>query len=89
MIRFSRRIRFARLWLFAPLLLPSTPALAQPLPDRRTLLGRITGFRGVPLGGAFVSLRRTDDNQPATFWGTRILTDARGEFAIPDAEDGS
>lgn len=87
--------RFCAPMLAAWLLVPACTMLApqrghaQPLPDRRTLKGRVLGFRGAPLGGAFLEIKRTDDAIPATFWGTRILTDARGEFSLPNAEDGS
>jgi hypothetical protein len=61
----------------------------QPLPDRRPLMGRVTGADGQPLKGAVITLRRQSQNTVAAFWGNATVTDERGNFSYPDAEDGS
>ncbi|MBV9470100.1 MAG: carboxypeptidase regulatory-like domain-containing protein, partial [Abitibacteriaceae bacterium] len=65
------------------------PLQAQPLPDRRTLTGRITRNDGTPIGGASITLRRQDETATAQFWGAYAVSDARGQFTLPDIEEGA
>jgi hypothetical protein len=66
----------------------AVPTVAQPLPDRRPLLGAVLDSAGKPLENAVVSLRRESETTPATFWGASVSSDARGEFRFPLAEVG-
>ena len=88
-VRRSRRLTFALLLSLPALsaVLGAARVTAQPLPDRRPLLGHVTGFKGSPLGGAVITIRRTNES-PTAYWGVRMLTNALGEFTVPNAEDG-
>jgi uncharacterized GH25 family protein len=61
---------------------------AQPLPERRALRGRVIGDNNLPVGGATVTVRRVGPGS-AGFWGAVVYTDARGNFVVPDAEEGA
>ena len=62
-------------------------AHAQPSPARRVFEGRVLTDNGLPVGGATITLRRLGATS-ASFWGTVLYSDARGDFSVPDAEDG-
>jgi len=62
---------------------------AQPLPDRRPISGVVKGADDQPINGATITLRRQDDLNAVAFWGAQVATNVRGEFFIPDAEEGS
>ena len=81
--------RFFRLpaLLCAPLLL-STRVIAQPLPDRTPLVGAVTDDKDRPIAGAYLVLRRDNDRGAYAFWGAATQTDAAGNFAFSDAEEG-
>ncbi len=64
-------------------------ALAQPLPERRVLSGRITDDAGNPLPRINITLQRENDMGAHAFWGTVAVTDAQGRFRIDNAEDGA
>ena len=70
------------------LLAPLRPARAQPLPDRAPLAGAALDAKGLPVAGAFLTLRRKNDNGSFAFWGGTALTDAAGKWSFPDAEEG-
>lgn len=61
---------------------------AQPLPDRRTLSGRVASTKNVPVAGAQISIRRSDRKANAVFWGASVLSNVAGEWSVPEAEDG-
>jgi hypothetical protein len=61
---------------------------AQPLPERRSLQGLILGANKLPVGGAAVTVRRSNAGS-AAFWGAVVYTDARGRFTVPEAEEGT
>jgi hypothetical protein len=65
------------------------PVLAQPLPERHPVAGRLVDETNTPIKGAVIMIRRQNDLGPATFWGTRLATDADGRFTFPDAEEDS
>ncbi len=73
----------------ASVLLPSAPAWAQPLPERRPITGRITRGDGSGVGRATVTIQRENDIGSFAFWGSQTATDASGFFSFPEAEDGS
>ncbi len=62
-------------------------AHAQPSPARRAFEGRVSTDNGLPVGGATITLRRSGTTS-ASFWGTVLYSDARGDFSVPDAEEG-
>ena len=64
-------------------------ALAQPLPERRVLTGRVTDDAGNPLPRINITLQRENDLGAYAFWGTVAVTDAQGRYRIDNAEDGS
>jgi hypothetical protein len=61
---------------------------AQPLPERRALRGRVMGDNKLPIGGAAVTVRRVGTGS-AGFWGTVVYSDARGDFVVPEVEEGT
>ncbi|MDQ3814631.1 MAG: carboxypeptidase-like regulatory domain-containing protein, partial [Armatimonadota bacterium] len=63
------------------------PGYTQPLSDRRPLTGRVTRLNGIPIGGADVIVRREDEIGARPFWGGISVTNARGEFSFPDAQE--
>ena len=62
-------------------------AQAQPLSDRRPLVGHVTRINGSPIGGAEITVRREDEEGAWPFWGGVAITNARGEFSFPDAQE--
>jgi len=64
------------------------PASAQPLPERRPFKGRLVTPENTPITGATITIKQQLDVAMATFWGDRVATNANGEFAFRDAEDG-
>ena len=67
----------------------SSVAVAQPLPERRVLTGRITDDAGNSLPRINVTLQRENDLGAYAFWGTVAVTDAQGRYRIENAEDGA
>lgn len=53
-----------------------------------TLRGHVSSRAGKPLGGVVVVARRRLKTGSAAFWGGATLSDARGDFALEDAEEG-
>ena len=79
----------ARALLFCLFSFPfSLFAFAQPLPDRKPLVGLALDSAGKPLAGAVVSIRRQEDAGAFAFWGASVASDARGEFRFERAEVG-
>lgn len=74
--------------LFLVFSLCFAPIQAQPLPDRRPFLGRVTNEDGIGIEGATVALRRQDDSGSYAFWGEVAVTGKMGQFSFPDAEEG-
>lgn len=66
----------------------AAPVMAQPLPDRRNLSGRLLSPAGKPLTGATVTLRRASENVVAAYWGGSAVTGADGHFLLERVEDG-
>jgi hypothetical protein len=58
------------------------------VPERRTLQGLILGCEQITVGGAAVTVRRSNAGS-AAFWGAVVYTDARGRFTVPEAEEGT
>jgi uncharacterized GH25 family protein len=83
----SRLVRF--FCLFVLLQGSFSLAHAQPLPERRTLAGRVVGTDGKPIPGISITLRRENDMGGYSFWGALTVTDAQGNFSFPDAEEDS
>lgn len=86
-MKMFRRATFFTLLALTGLVAPHLHS--QPLPERRALTGQLVGFNGAPVGGAEITVRRQNDIEAQVFWGTRVYSDARGQFSIPDAEEGS
>lgn len=62
---------------------------AQPAAERRALSGRVVADNGLPIGGATVTLRLPSASGSRAFWGAVVVSDARGYFSVPEAEDGT
>ena len=73
---------------FVPFLAFAHPALCQPLPDRAPIIGVVSTVKGEPIAGALLSLRRSEERSNVAFWGATAQSDAAGNFAFPDAEEG-
>jgi hypothetical protein len=65
----------------------SRAAMAQPAPERMPLRGHVVSLSGQPQAGVVVVVRK---RLPANgvFWGGAVLSDARGDFILEDAEEG-
>ena len=81
-------IKFFRALALVPILALNRPALCQPLPDRAPLTGVISDAKGAPIADAVLSIRRTNTNAIAAFWGATTSSDDAGQFDFPDAEEG-
>lgn len=79
---------FSRTLLWGSCLLISTCALAQPLPERYPLTGKIVDQFGAPIPSATVTLRRQDHNPHVAYWGGFASTGPDGKFKFPEAEEG-
>lgn len=77
--------------LFALTLSWSQVCVGQPAPERMALRGHLSSHTGKPLPDTVVIVRRrlqTQATNPVAFWGSRVLSDAHGNFTIQRAEEG-
>jgi hypothetical protein len=90
-LRLAVRLAACALPLVPPSLALLRPAriLAQPMPDRRLISGRVTRADGAGVPRVAVTIQRESDIGTFAFWGAVTVTDAKGFFSFPDAEDGA
>ena len=81
------RVPLLSLWLLLLCVINGTLVQAQPLPERRTLSGRVLGVDGKPIVGATITMSRENQEGGFAFWGALTVTDAQGNFSFPDAEE--
>ena len=80
--------KFFTAFALAPFLALARPAFCQPLPDRVPLTGALVNGKGEPIANAVLSIRRSDTEAVAAYWGAATASDAAGRFVFPDAEEG-
>jgi len=82
-------LRLSRIALALLLLIGiRAPLWAQPLADRAPLRGIVVDESGALVSSAVLTVRRQEDNGPASFWGGEARSDDKGNFSFPKAQEG-
>ena len=82
-----------RLWLIMTLLAVALgsgrPCGAQPLPELQRLTGHMATPDGAPIANQNFQIVRTRDDPMAQVFTIEVLTNAKGDFSVPNIEEGS